>query len=129
MRKYIIILIISAVFFNVAFLWAQEGSGMINKKVYSNEELITRQKIALLEKQIIQFQEKNKKLPDLLKNITVLEKNSEPQPEASLTDAWGEDLLYFKQKNSFTIVSKGKDKVFGTNDDIVQVKITGNFKK
>ena len=82
-----------------------------------------KQSIASIESAIDLYEMDNGRFPDSLQNL--VSKGSEPnwsgpylKKAEQLNDPWGTQFQYTKSGNSYTIVSAGPDKAFGTADDV-----------
>ena len=92
-------------------------------KVGKAQTSAAKQSISAIESAIDMYEVDNGYFPDSLQNLVT--KGSEPnwsgpyiKKAESLNDPWGTPFQYTKAENSYTIVSAGADKAFGTADDV-----------
>lgn len=104
----------------IFLLWIVKSGG--EEKVVGDVKAFSKTKIKLtkvnmssLERLIISFIAQQGRAPKSLKELQSLH-----VPITAKFDAWGNEIKYERLSNDeFRLVSAGKDKAFGTSDDII----------
>ena len=92
------------------------GGILENIQVVDNtKEQTTEMNLKSLQREIIIYISEHGKAPETLKQLP-----QHSQTIANIPDAWGIPIRYTRiSRDSFLIISAGKDRVFDTSDDIV----------
>jgi len=101
-----IILIIIFVVFSVSFI------------IYYLIEVVpplplTKTRMLVIERRIVMFDKIHNKPPEKLINLPEIKGYDD-----NINDGWGHEIIFKINNNIVTLISKGKDGIEGTNDDI-----------
>ncbi len=110
--KVCLLLIVGYYFLNYGLflLWVNGSEKMSSR---TNSSILALKVIA---REVIDYSERNKRLPTLLNDLY----DNEDYNYAG-NDFWGNPIVYSKNSNQFTLISKGENGVLGDGDDLRRV--------